>query len=248
MSNGNNSTNTYAYDDKSVETLFGLSKGMVHLFSRVVRLLSRVGRLGRFLNEKEVDAYGTTVPAEKEKEKEQTADNSIAFSVEALNADAAAVQRDMDSWIASLRSPTLEQADEHERVHSGNAAYAHALRLLLLRQIYGRPRSDPDVQSSAQHALQHCSSSAAAGMGIDLMWPAILGACELGTISKEHSEGHEHRLWVKALLEGFRAQCCFDVDVAQRIVAEVWRRDDKGEKGADWKSVCKDLGLKVLLC
>lgn len=48
------------------------------------------------------------------------------------------------------------------------------------------------------------------------------------------------------LLEGFKSQCCFDIDTAARIITEVWRRVDTGEGRADWKEVCDDLGLQVL--
>ena len=43
-----------------------------------------------------------------------------------------------------------------------------------------------------------------------------------------------------------RAQCCFDIDTASRIITEVWRRVDAGEGRADWKPVCEDLDLQVL--
>ena len=70
-----------------------------------------------------------------------------------------------------------------------------------------------------------------------LVWPAIIGACCLPA---------EHRSWCLALLEGFKAQCCFDIDTAAKIIMESWDRWDKGNKRWDWKEVCEDLGLKVL--
>jgi hypothetical protein len=76
-------------------------------------------------------------------------------------------------------------------------------------------------------------------MSIDLMWPAVVAGCCLSGVD---------RTWVETLLEGFKTQCCFDVDTASRIIREVWRRVDDGDVGADWKPVCDDLGLKVLLC
>lgn len=106
--------------------------------------------------------------------------------------------------------------------------------------VFGRKATDELVQKSALDVLQHCSiSTAALGMSIDLMWPAVVAGCCLRG---------EHRTWLSTLLEGFKAQCCFDVDTASRIIREVWRRVDEGDDDADWKPVCDDFGLQVLLC
>lgn len=56
----------------------------------------------------------------------------------------------------------------------------------------------------------------------------------------------ESRQWVLTLFEGFKSQCCFDIETAARIVREVWRRVDTGDIRDDWKDVCDDLGLQVL--
>lgn len=71
------------------------------------------------------------------------------------------------------------------------------------------------------------------------MWPAVIAGCCVDGSSRQ---------WLLTLLEGFKAQCCFDVDTASRIIMEVWRRVDAAEPRADWKAVCDDLGLQVLLC
>jgi hypothetical protein len=57
---------------------------------------------------------------------------------------------------------------------------------------------------------------------------------------------HSSRQWVLTLLEGFKSQCCFDIDTAARIIQEVWRRVDRGDARDDWREVCEDLGLQVL--
>jgi hypothetical protein len=56
----------------------------------------------------------------------------------------------------------------------------------------------------------------------------------------------ESRSWILTLLEGFKSQCCFDVDTASNIIKEVWRRVDSGSKRADWKEVCEDFHLNIL--
>lgn len=240
------------YEDKSVETLFGMSKVMVHLFSRVSRLLARVSKLGRYLEEPRgaqrthpdglvhVDTMaGGLLPANvvppifqpQTKKSKDGARDMATLQTEAVN-----LERDIDAWIESLQVGALE----HERVQVGNRAYAHAMKILLMRKVFGRGRDDADVQAAAQQVLQHCSiSTAALGMSIDLMWPAVVAGCEVDGNSRQ---------WLLTLLEGFKAQCCFDVETASRIIQETWRRVDNNLPRADWKGVCDDLGLKVLLC
>ncbi|KAL1413546.1 hypothetical protein Q8F55_001320 [Vanrija albida] len=236
------------FEEHSVETQFGMSRVMVHLFSRTARLLARAAKTGTgFLPEGSstnklsadsvlhVDSSGSGllpasvmpyvyVPSEDSNE------------AQGLASEAARLSRDIDSWIESLAFSTVE----HERVQVGNRAYAHCMKILLLRMVYGRARDDSSVQAAAQEVLQHCSiSTAALGMSIDLMWPAVIAGCCV--------EGSA-RQWLLTLLEGFKSQCCFDVDTASRIIQEVWRRVDAGEPRADWKPVCDDFGLQVLLC
>lgn len=248
-----------AYEDKSVETLFGMSKVMVHLFSRVARLLARVSKLGQFvdgspqpMNDSHTDSLvhidsvsagllpASVLPVFRPLSHNRS--NSSASEAErpientTLRAEAERLEQDVDAWLQSIQTSTLE----HERVQVGNRAYAHTMKILLWRMVFGRPRSDADVQASAQQILQHCSvSTAALGMSIDLMWPAVVAGCEVDGNSRQ---------WLMTLLEGFKAQCCFDVHTASRIIQEVWRRVDNDEARADWKGVCSDLGLKVLLC
>jgi hypothetical protein len=74
------------------------------------------------------------------------------------------------------------------------------------------------------------------------------------------------RSWVAETFEGFRKQCkraafvpncsphlhssvlgCFEIDTAEQIVCEVWRREDEGLPNAYWRSVIADLNLRCLL-
>ncbi|RSH78322.1 uncharacterized protein EHS24_002041 [Apiotrichum porosum] len=254
------------YDEHSVETLFGMSKVMVHLFSRISRLLARVAKQGRYLEEPpktttrsanigpegfiHIDSSSTgLLPANVLPNIFQSPTGTAAppqasrvgspLDDGALHTEAANLNTDIDAWIQSLQNTQVVPV-EHERVQVGNKAYASTMKILLLRMAYGRRRGDPEVQEAAQEVLQHCSvSTAALGMSIDLMWPAVIAGCEVDGGSRQ---------WLLTLLEGFKAQCCFDVETASRIIQEVWRRVDTGEPRAEWKAVCDDLGLKVLLC
>ncbi|WVF72271.1 hypothetical protein IAT40_007083 [Kwoniella sp. CBS 6097] len=213
------------YEEHSVEKQFGMSRVMVLLFTRVTRLLSRVSRSNAPITESATTSIPTSSP-ENSTTQSQTED--------ALVREARQLNRDVDAWIESLQLSTLE----HERVQVGNRAYAYAMKILLLRMVFRYPRDDIRVQNAAQQVLQHCSwSTAALGMSIDLTWPAIIsGACMDGA----------SRQWVLTLLEGFKSQCCFDIETASRILSETWRRADTNADRSDWREVCDDLGLQVL--
>nr|XP_019042792.1 hypothetical protein I302_08499 [Kwoniella bestiolae CBS 10118]OCF21722.1 hypothetical protein I302_08499 [Kwoniella bestiolae CBS 10118] len=217
------------YEEHSVEKQFGMSRVMVLLFARVTRLLARVARSKVVITEDEFS--NTSNPLLSSLARGLSNDGK---PLDPLVIEARQLNRDVDAWIESLQLSTLE----HERVQVGNRAYAYAMKILLLKMVFNYPRADVRVQNAAQQVLQHCSwSTAALGMSIDLTWPAIIaGSCVDGA----------SRQWVSTLLEGFKSQCCFDIETANRIISEVWRRSDSGEPRADWKDVCDDLGLQVL--
>ncbi|KAK8869887.1 hypothetical protein IAR55_000455 [Kwoniella newhampshirensis] len=245
------------YEEHSVEKQFGMSRVMVLLFARLTRLISRVAKSPLLVTESDSPLpvaesdptaishiNGTFTPTAVNlipslgggviPSTQKTAAPTTAFGDDPLVAEARQLNKDVDSWIDSLQLSTLE----HERVQVGNRAYAHAMKILLLRMVFRYPRDDARVQNAAQQVLQHCSwSTAALGMSIDLTWPAIIAGCCVDGASRQ---------WLLTLLEGFKAQCCFDIETATRIITEVWRRVDAGEPRADWKYVCDDLGLQVL--
>ncbi|WVQ78018.1 hypothetical protein IAT38_000099 [Cryptococcus sp. DSM 104549] len=249
------------YEEHSVEKQFGMSRAMVLLFARLTRLVSRVAKTNAIISESDsaapvtattasADGYppllssliptpsSTPGPTPTSAAAAASANGHLGgvngYTEESLGKEARQLNKDVDAWIESLQLSTLE----HERVQVGNRAYAHAMKILLLRMVFKYPREDARVQSAAQQVLQHCSwSTAALGMSIDLTWPAIIGgSCVDGS----------SRQWLLTLMEGFKSQCCFDIDTATRIITEVWRRVDARESRADWKDVCDDLGLHVL--
>nr|ODN81204.1 hypothetical protein L203_05710 [Cryptococcus depauperatus CBS 7841] len=229
------------YEQRSVENQFGISRAMVLLLNRVTRLINRV--TNKDLIASTFDLYLHTSSA-------ITASTSSPLDEE-LTQEAQRLDKDVDAWIESLQLSTLE----HERVQVGNRAYAHAMKILLLRRVFKFSRDDFRVQNAAQQVLQHCSwSTAALGMSIEqvilyfpllkltllsssLTWPVIIaGSCANGSF----------RQWVLTLLEGFKSQCCFDIDTATKIITDVWRRVDTGDAQADWKETCDGLDLHVL--
>ncbi|WWC90117.1 uncharacterized protein L201_005050 [Kwoniella dendrophila CBS 6074] len=227
------------YEEHSVEKQFGMSRVMVLLFARVTRLLARVAKSNVIITEMD-----TSIPLPTDSSCTYTNQNNLLANLakgllndtplDPLVVEARQLNQDVDAWIESLQLSTLE----HERVQVGNRAYAYAMKILLLKMVFKCHQDDVRVQNAAQQVLQHCSwSTAALGMSIDLTWPAIIaGSCV----------GGPSRQWVLTLLEGFKSQCCFDIETANRIITEVWRRSDSNEPRADWKEVCDDLGLQVL--
>jgi hypothetical protein len=93
---------------------------MVHLFSRLTRLISRVSRFSKSIPESgsppapapASEQNGEPGPREREPTRE------IIFEARSL-------RDDVDAWIESLQLATLE----HERVQVGNRAYAYAMKV-----------------------------------------------------------------------------------------------------------------------
>lgn len=167
------------YEEHSVEKQFGMSRTMVHLFSRLTRLLSRT-------------KYSSLDFTEADNQYEAGANSTPKVTTEPLILEARKLNDDVDAWIESLTVASLE----HERVQVGNRAYAHAMKvstwhslsmemesvmmqgrgwlisqILLLRNVFDIPRLDPRVQQNASDVLRHCSTSTALlGMSIEYVY------------------------------------------------------------------------------
>jgi len=89
---------------------------MVHLFSRLTRLISRVSRFSNSIPES-----GSPPPPSSE------IDNSklTREPTREVIFEARSLRDDVDAWIESLQLATLE----HERVQVGNRAYAYAMKV-----------------------------------------------------------------------------------------------------------------------
>jgi len=91
-----------------------VSRVMVHLFSRLTRLISRVSRFSKSIPES-----GSPPPPSTEQDKgPREPTREIIFEARSL-------RDDVDAWIESLQLATLE----HERVQVGNRAYAYAMKV-----------------------------------------------------------------------------------------------------------------------
>lgn len=155
---------------------------MVHLFTRVTRLISRVANSAKIITE--VDSPISLALSSPEHTFDMammpTALDPVRSSADPLLTKARMLNDDVDAWIESVQLTTLE----HERVQVGNRAYAYAMKvrtfdrgvqravssqILLLRRVFQYPREDGRVQNAALEVLKHCSTSTAL-LGMSIEW------------------------------------------------------------------------------
>lgn len=110
-----------------------VSRVMIHLFSRLVRLLSRLSRSKVRITELDSPGDVTLAPEPKAETPDPSDVNPTAASPgkrgqsaeEILVKEARSLNDDVDAWISSLQLRTLE----HERVQVGNRAYAYTMKV-----------------------------------------------------------------------------------------------------------------------
>jgi hypothetical protein len=90
---------------------------MVHLFSRLTRLIARVKKSGRNITEADLPS--------SDPETNSALSSLLNFSLDPLEIEARQLNSDVNAWIESLQLATLE----HERVQVGNRAYAYAMKV-----------------------------------------------------------------------------------------------------------------------
>jgi len=110
---------------------------MVHLFSRLTRLISRVDKSDVVITETGNAGDMTLAPSQAEASAPSTPTSAWLSSLmksanvsgtnptDPLIAEARKLNSDVDAWIESLQLSTLE----HERVQVGNRAYANAMKV-----------------------------------------------------------------------------------------------------------------------
>jgi len=100
------------------------------------------------------------------------------------------------------------------------------------------PADNPVVQQKAGDCLTKCLECVRGQMGGGLIWPVIISGTQVyGT----------NRTVVMDILDGFRGQCCYEVDTTEQIILQVWERFDDEHPHPDWRSVMEEFQLRVLL-
>ncbi|KAG8928475.1 hypothetical protein FRC02_006871 [Tulasnella sp. 418] len=225
----------------SVEKVFGMSRSIVEVFSRVLTFLNR----NRY---RPTRAYGT-LQSQGNPTPVSSRPSTPSLSLSALTvlppppeSPLAPLHQEASSLLLELESgngiaiPTAI----HPRVEYGNEAHRHAMIILLLREAFNIPASDPRVQKSAEQILRVCGAAVDRfGMGVDLTWPVIIAGCQVSLA--------RYRSMTATILAAFRKQCCFEIDTSQQIITEVWKRMDNSLPGADFRSVIDDFNLRVLI-
>jgi len=233
-----------SYHRFSIEKVYGMSRQSLFLVAKVSSLLTRSRSLGDTIEFTEDPLDEGSAPA----------------NVVALHAEARALLTELEdasrSELASASRFAEVGADEEippdennepidfktmtaRRIEHGCHAHLMALQIVLLRLIFNVERHDKRVQTFAQQILERCLDSAQKmSMCVDLTWPVIIAGCEVD---------NSYRRMVPEIFDLFRKKCCFDIDTAEQIMNEVWRRVDLSLARADWKSVLEDFDIQVLL-
>jgi len=145
--------------------------------------------------------------------------------------DARALYRSLGDW-----SPSRGVAAA--RVGAGDRIYQNAAQIILLREILDVPPEDGVVQQHADIILSLCLTCGQSNMSVDLNWPVIIAGSQMFG---------SDRTRVLAVFESFRTQCCYEIETAEYIVLQVWKRLDDKLPRADWRSVMEDNDLKHLI-
>ncbi|ORY28149.1 fungal-specific transcription factor domain-domain-containing protein [Naematelia encephala] len=125
-----------------------------------------------------------------------------------------------------------------QRIEKGSQAFWHAGYILLLRDLRGRPRDDPEVQQGAAEILALCYD---VGDKIEYMnWPLVIASSVL--------TNPEQRDTVRGILKAFAYQCCYEIEVAQMLVEEMWKRIDESldDEACCWREIFVEMGYPVL--
>ncbi|KAF9516682.1 hypothetical protein BS47DRAFT_1390518 [Hydnum rufescens UP504] len=231
-----------SYHRFSIEKVYGMSRQSLFLIAKVSSLLTRARSLGDTIQFTEEPFDEGSVPAD----------------VVALHAEACALLTELEDASRS----ELAHADSLRALNASLIFLILHVQIVLLRLIFNVERHDQRVQTFAQQILERCLDSAQKmSMCVDLTWPVIIAGCEvdhsyrrmLGIhISCSGSSGHfaDHHFTFNlagSTVVSHRKKCCFDIDTAEQIVNEVWRRVDLSLARADWKCVLEDFDIQVLL-
>jgi len=213
------SGNEISYHTLSIENVFGMSRSMIELIARVSAFVTR----------------STKSLAQIQIAEDESNNPDDETTTLDLQKEAEALYAEIEGWTDAEVPQDLQR-----RVANGNSAHQNAMKIVMLRDVFDVPRQDERVQTASDAIIARCfESTKGMGMAVDLTWPVIIAGCQVSG---------EQRAWVAATFEGFREQCCFEIDTAEQIVCEVWSREDAGMLSrANWRAVVEDLNLRCLL-
>ncbi|TIB82299.1 hypothetical protein E3Q06_00326 [Wallemia mellicola] len=152
-----------------------------------------------------------------------------------------ALQEEARETLAELEnfSNQMNFIQLHPRVSVGNHAHRYAMQIHILRNLFEVSTNDERVVRATESILEVCFEGSSTGMVVWLTWPVLIAGM--------HSTSYEQRASVLALLQSFKTQACWDVESAEAILKEYWRRYDLGHNTLSWMDVMRDMNLDVLL-
>ncbi|GFZ42328.1 hypothetical protein JCM24511_00043 [Saitozyma sp. JCM 24511] len=161
-------------------------------------------------------------------------DVSGTFAHAELEDSVSRLQQDLEEWYTQSPGMAMDP-----RTHMGSLAMWHACKILLRRDLQNQPRADSDIQASVRATLELCLE---AGDKIEYMnWPLLIAAC--------NATSAEDREKSRTVLRTFSYQCCYEIEVVQLVVEEMWRRIDEGrdDESCGWVEIMMELGCPVLI-
>ncbi|KAL1407159.1 hypothetical protein Q8F55_006573 [Vanrija albida] len=148
-----------------------------------------------------------------------------------LRTEAEAIISELDLFGVALRSLPF-----HQRVQLGDHIYRMAMSLHLMTEVLGLPAEHPRVRALVPAALELCSEISM--QPVMLVWPLMF-------ISRASTA--EERVWMKSLLKTYSGEYCRDLQTADELIHELWRRQDAGEEAGSWHELMQATGKSVLL-
>ena len=151
-----------------------------------------------------------------------------------------ALQEEARETLAELEnfSNQMNFIQLHPRVSVGNHAHRYAMQIHILRNLFEVSTNDERVVRATESILEVCFEGSSTGMVVWLTWPVLIAGM--------HSTSYEQRASVLALLQSFKTQACWDVESAEAILKEYWRRYDLGHNTLSWMDVMR-VGIDLLL-
>ncbi|TYJ57772.1 hypothetical protein B9479_001382 [Cryptococcus floricola] len=201
---------------ESVERMFGISRGMVDLIARSCGLIAAVRALGKPL----FSDNDPSPPASPTRSSQPLPPNSLSE----LQRAARGLMAEIQVWDEAGNFTPL-----HPRTQYGNLAYRHAIKIRLLRKVYGVASDDELVMNSVESIIELAAEMLAFyGKITWLTWPIVIAGFEI-------PRGHPSRRAALEMLGAFGPHACFDNRAGARMLSDFWAWHDMGDSDHAWE-------------
>ncbi|KAL7409858.1 fungal-specific transcription factor domain-containing protein [Mrakia frigida] len=206
------------HDWDSVETMLGMSRGLVELLHRINSLyfVSRPS--------------GVPGPGEP------------PLPVDPLWISQANVLLvEVATWRARVlqRTASLPDGIQISRVDMGNLIYTHMFEVILYIDLLAYSPSHPVVQHAALEILHLLELQTSRGLVLGLMWPWLIAGSMLS--------GASDRSRILLIAEDIKTVCCFDLHSARAVLHQVWLERDHGNEWTTWRTIMAATGEEGMI-